>query len=116
MANPNGLAFAQVELLARLPRRSARPLVAPRRHARWWCPSEDGAETAGDAPIDALTVRFGGVVAVDGVTFDVRARRVVGLIGPNGAGKTTIIDAVTGLRAGADPAPPCASTARTCRD
>jgi ABC-type branched-subunit amino acid transport system ATPase component/ABC-type branched-subunit amino acid transport system permease subunit len=44
-----------------------------------------------------LSVRFGGVVAVDGVSFEVRPGEVVGLIGPNGAGKTTIIDAVTGF-------------------
>jgi sulfate-transporting ATPase len=47
--------------------------------------------------VTGLTVRFGGVVAVDGVTFDVKPGEVVGLIGPNGAGKTTIIDAITGF-------------------
>ena len=44
-----------------------------------------------------LTVRFGGVLAVDRVSFSVRPGEVVGLIGPNGAGKTTIIDAITGF-------------------
>lgn len=44
-----------------------------------------------------LTVRFGGVTAVDGVSFVVQPGTVVGLIGPNGAGKTTVIDAVTGF-------------------
>jgi sulfate-transporting ATPase len=43
-----------------------------------------------------LTVRFGAVVGVDNVSFDVNPGEVVGLIGPNGAGKTTIVDAVTG--------------------
>jgi sulfate-transporting ATPase len=47
--------------------------------------------------ITGLTVRFGSVVAVDGVSLDVRPGEVVGLIGPNGAGKTTLIDAVTGF-------------------
>ncbi|MGD9701263.1 MAG: ATP-binding cassette domain-containing protein [Acidimicrobiia bacterium] len=47
--------------------------------------------------IAGLTVRFGGVTAVDDVSFEVRPGEIVGLIGPNGAGKTTIIDAVTGF-------------------
>jgi ABC-type branched-subunit amino acid transport system ATPase component/branched-subunit amino acid ABC-type transport system permease component len=44
-----------------------------------------------------LTVRFGGVVAVDHMNLTVRPGSVHGLIGPNGAGKTTFVDAVTGF-------------------
>jgi branched-chain amino acid transport system ATP-binding protein len=44
------------------------------------------------------SVRFAGVVAVDGVCLEVRRGEVLGLIGPNGAGKTTLFDAICGLR------------------
>jgi branched-chain amino acid transport system ATP-binding protein len=44
-----------------------------------------------------LTVRFGGVRAVDGVTFDLAPGMILGVIGPNGAGKTTMFDAISGF-------------------
>ncbi len=44
-----------------------------------------------------LTVRFGGLVAVNKVSLDCGRGQLTGLIGPNGAGKTTFIDAVTGF-------------------
>lgn len=47
--------------------------------------------------VDQLTVRFGGLTAVDSVSFDVQPSEVVALIGPNGAGKTTVFNAVCRL-------------------
>jgi ABC-type branched-subunit amino acid transport system ATPase component len=44
-----------------------------------------------------LSVRFGGVVAVNDVSLEVRPGEVVGLVGPNGSGKTTLLNAVSGL-------------------
>jgi branched-chain amino acid transport system ATP-binding protein len=44
-----------------------------------------------------LTKRFGGLVAVNGVDFMVRAGEVVSVVGPNGAGKTTLFNLITGV-------------------
>jgi ABC-type branched-subunit amino acid transport system ATPase component/ABC-type branched-subunit amino acid transport system permease subunit len=89
-------------------------LTRPRRPTRDVTPAPDDApvaEAAGDgrthpspAPRDErvleaedVRVRFGGVLAVDGVSLTLRANEILGLVGPNGSGKTTFLNALTGV-------------------
>jgi branched-chain amino acid transport system ATP-binding protein/branched-chain amino acid transport system permease protein len=62
--------------------------------------STGGEASEASAPlleVEDLRVRFGGLVALDGISFAVRRGEVYGIIGPNGAGKTTLFNAVTGV-------------------
>jgi branched-chain amino acid transport system ATP-binding protein len=54
---------------------------------------------APDLAVDRLTIRFGGLTAVDGLSFAVFRGEVLALIGPNGAGKTSAFNAITGYLA-----------------
>jgi branched-chain amino acid transport system ATP-binding protein len=49
-----------------------------------------------DLAVNSLTIRFGGLTAVEGMTFHVTKGEVLSLIGPNGAGKTSAFNAITG--------------------
>lgn len=44
-----------------------------------------------------VTMKFGGVIALGDVSFDVKEKEILGLIGPNGAGKTTVFNVITGV-------------------
>ena len=91
---PDGLASLPrrivVALRARAGRDAASTTVLPEAVAR---------ERVRPATLELhdVSVRFGGVVALDQVSITLRTGEVVGLIGPNGAGKTTCIDAATGF-------------------
>lgn len=56
-------------------------------------PRSDGAPLL---EVERATVRFGGLIALDGATFSVEGGRVLGIIGPNGAGKTTLFNTIAG--------------------
>ncbi|MCW2834848.1 MAG: transporter related [Nocardioides sp.] len=63
---------------------------------------ESGAHVAGSSGdallvVDDVTLRFGGVVALNEVAFEIRRGEILGLIGPNGAGKTTCFNVMTGV-------------------
>ncbi len=60
--------------------------------------TESGASATPLLQVEDLRVTFGGVHAVDGLSFGVLVGTVHGLIGPNGAGKTTALNAITGLQ------------------
>ncbi len=95
IAQQDGIAATAVE--------HSRPLMKKLRLAGRQSGKPELPEIAGvpvepqSLAVSGLTVRFGGVTAVDDVSFEVNPGEVVGLIGPNGAGKTTVIDAVTGF-------------------
>jgi len=78
---------------AKLPRRR-KPAPPP----RFELPPEQRERVAPRTlEVNGLSVRYGGVAAVNDVSFTVTPGRITGLIGPNGAGKTSVIDAVTGF-------------------
>ena len=78
--------------------RQIRETVPPRRADRGAKPAGHGKhELPADVclRLDGLSMAFGGLKAVDNLSFDVRQGEIFGLIGPNGAGKTTVFNCIT---------------------
>ncbi len=60
-------------------------------------PRSAGDPSAPLLAVEHLTMRFGGLVAIDDVSFDAADRKITAIIGPNGAGKTTVFNCLTGF-------------------
>ncbi|MGH3321041.1 MAG: ABC transporter permease subunit [Streptosporangiaceae bacterium] len=113
MLSPNGLVPFQARqnrllaerVLRRPPRRrpsvrlaeSPKPAASPKPAEAAGSPAADIGRQRASLRVTDVRVVFGGVRALEGVSFSLESGTVLGVIGPNGAGKTTLIDAITGF-------------------
>jgi ABC-type branched-subunit amino acid transport system ATPase component/branched-subunit amino acid ABC-type transport system permease component len=96
--DPDGVAAMNVKLVQRLSSKILTRHIEPAPESRNFGPAATVERVpASSLEFNALSVNYGGVKALQDVSFRVEAGMIVGLIGPNGAGKTTLIDAATGF-------------------
>ena len=93
---PDGLVLFYRKLVLQLGARLRPQWQLVRRSSVGLAEEKHGRSAPASLTLRGLSVRFGGVTALDAVSLTVSPGEVVGLIGSNGAGKTTLIDAVTG--------------------
>src|SRR5919205_74269 len=86
-----------IETPEELDRENARPVDQPAPTGRHFAGENGVRDPDVLLEVDHVTLRFGGVVALNDVSFSLRKGEIFGLIGPNGAGKTTCFNAMTGV-------------------
>lgn len=91
---PNGIVGAIMDIFDQ---RAARQAQETQGETKPFVLPMQVAEESSSLALDDVTVRFGGLKAVSGLSTEIEAGRTHSLIGPNGAGKTTLINTLTGL-------------------
>ncbi|WP_042403090.1 branched-chain amino acid ABC transporter ATP-binding protein/permease [Streptacidiphilus carbonis] len=94
---PTGLAGVPHRLRTALQRRAPGPESATVGPFRPYPPAEPRPDAGTLLQLDAITMRFKGLVALSEVSLQVRAGEIRGVVGPNGSGKTTLFNIISGL-------------------